>query len=180
MAFPPGHGGNAMASSIFAAQVLLARGSRPVNLVRLGPGHGVLPDAHWGTPFQRRSQVLGILRCAWIRETSSVGLWRHVDRQCCHVRFSFVGRHFHAASRSFPQTPAALRAAHPMSARMPGDDFDVRADVWGLAPREAFQAATTPHSLLNMTIQLAHDSAKYRMPRPRINIIAAQPPQLLP
>ena len=87
-----------MASSIFAAQVLLAREARPVNLARPAPGHGALPNIHWGAPFRHRSLVLGILRCAWIHEMSSVGLWRHVDRQCCHVRFSFVRRHFRAAS----------------------------------------------------------------------------------
>jgi len=27
---------------------------------------------NWGVPYQRRSRVLGILRCAWIHEMSSV------------------------------------------------------------------------------------------------------------
>jgi len=64
-----------------------------------------------GLPYRRRSQVLGILRCAWIRETSSVGLWRHVDRQCCMCVFPLFDAIF-APPRSPTRPP--LRFARPL------------------------------------------------------------------
>ena len=84
--FSPRHGGNAMASSIFVppqcahcAKAAFHRppnlpclGSRPVNLVRLAPGHGAIHRAEWTrgvapTPypcFFREARPVNLVRLA--------------------------------------------------------------------------------------------------------------------
>jgi len=51
--------------------------------------------------------TLGILRCAWIRETSFVGLWWHVGRQSHHKRFPLIRRHYRM--RGHPEQPPVNR-----------------------------------------------------------------------
>ena len=66
---------------------------------------------YWGSPFQHRSQaraasrshpqtpasLLGILRFAWIRETSTWGL-QHASKQWRNKNFDFASRHYRSAS----------------------------------------------------------------------------------
>jgi len=155
-----------MASSIFAAQVLLARGSRPVNLVRLAPGHGTLHRAEW-----TRGEVIRPALTFCARDIAPGNLLHPLPGHGTLPN----------ALRGESSLPALVAYAPPRRLRWPryrvGDGSEMGLPCGDNASSSAWRFEQW---LRGWRFKREQRLITLLNAQSAINIIAAQPPQLLP